>query len=60
MAILIAKHLHLNENLIEPVDASIFTQIGNRPLKTGFIIDKAINELGYNPTPFEKALSKIF
>jgi dTDP-4-dehydrorhamnose reductase len=60
MAILIAKHLHLNEDLIEPVDASIFTQIGKRPLKTGFIIDKAINELGYDPTPFEKALSKIF
>lgn len=59
MAILIAKHLHLNASLIEPVDASIFTQIGKRPLKTGFVIDKAVNELGYEPTSFEKALSSI-
>lgn len=60
MAILIAKHLNLNESLIEPVDASIFTQIGKRPLKTGFVIDKAVNELGYDPTSFENALSTIF
>jgi dTDP-4-dehydrorhamnose reductase len=60
MAILIAKHLHLNESLIEPVDASIFTQIGKRPLKTGFVIDKAVKELGYDPTSFKNALSSIF
>jgi dTDP-4-dehydrorhamnose reductase len=60
MAILIAKHLQLNESLIEPVDASIFTQIGKRPLKTGFVIDKAVNELGYHPTSFKNALSSIF
>jgi dTDP-4-dehydrorhamnose reductase len=60
MAILIAKHLNLNESLIEPVDASIFSQLGKRPLKTGFIVDKAINALGYHPTSFENALSSIF
>ncbi|MEY3542061.1 MAG: hypothetical protein RLZZ204_873 [Bacteroidota bacterium] len=60
MAILIAKHLHLNESLIEPVDASIFTQIGKRPLKTGFVINKAVKELGYDPTSFKNALSSIF
>jgi dTDP-4-dehydrorhamnose reductase len=60
MAILIAKHLNLDQSLIEPVDASVFSQLGKRPLKTGFIIDKAINELGYEPTSFENALSSIF
>ncbi|MEY4727517.1 MAG: hypothetical protein RLZZ390_41 [Bacteroidota bacterium] len=60
MAVLVAKHLNLNETLIEPVDASTFTQSGKRPLKTGFIIDRAIKELGYEPTAFEKALSLIF
>ena len=60
MAILIAKHLRLNESLIEPVDASIFTQVGKRPLRTGFVIDKAIKELGYLPTSFENALTAIF
>jgi dTDP-4-dehydrorhamnose reductase len=60
MAILIAKHLNLDQSLIEPVDASVFSQLGKRPLKTGFIIDKAIKELGYEPTSFENALSSIF
>lgn len=60
MAVLIAKHLNLNETLIEPVDASTFSQMGKRPLKTGFIIDRAVKELGYEPTAFEKALTLIF
>ena len=60
MAVLVARHLNLNESLIEPVDASSFTQTGNRPLKTGFIIDRAVHELGYEPTSFEKALTLIF
>jgi dTDP-4-dehydrorhamnose reductase len=60
MAVLIAKHLNLNETLLEPVDASTFTQLGIRPLKTGFMIDRAVKELGYEATAFEKALSLIF
>ncbi len=60
MAITIAKYLNLDPILMEPVDASTFSQIGKRPLVTGFKIDKAINELGYHPTSFENALSLIF
>lgn len=60
MAILVAKYLHLNTELIEPVDASTFTQIGKRPQKTGFNIEKAKQDLGYDPHSFEKALSLIF
>ncbi|MEY3244935.1 MAG: hypothetical protein RL253_73, partial [Bacteroidota bacterium] len=33
---------------------------GKRPLRTGFVIDKAIKELGYLPTSFENALTAIF
>lgn len=60
MAISIAKHLKLNTGLIEAVDASIFKQIGKRPQKTGFNIEKAKQDLGYDPISFEKALSLIF
>jgi len=60
MAIQVADHLHLNKQLITPVDASTFTQVGRRPQKTGFYINKAIQDLGYQPTEFNKALKSIF
>lgn len=60
MALEIADFLKLDKNLLEPVDASTFTQIGKRPQKTGFKIEKAIEELGYQPTSFKNALSLIF
>ncbi|MFM1794987.1 MAG: hypothetical protein RL642_1372 [Bacteroidota bacterium] len=60
MAVAIAEHLSLNTELIEPVDASTFTQIGKRPQKTGFNIEKARQDLGYDPQSFENALSLIF
>jgi len=31
-------------------------QKAKRPVKTGFILDKAINELGYNPRSFQEGL----
>ncbi len=60
MALEVADFLKLDKNLLEPVDASTFTQIGKRPQKTGFKIEKAIEELGYQPTSFKNALSLIF
>ena len=60
MAIAIANHLKLNKELLEPVDASSFSQIGKRPLKTGFNIEKAKKELGYLPTDFQTSLKLLF
>lgn len=60
MAIAVADHLNLDKTLINPVDASTFTQLGKRPLKTGFLINKAKNQLGYSPTSFKATLSLIF
>ena len=60
MATAVAEHLGLNKTLINPVDASTFTQIGKRPLKTGFWIDKSKQELDYSPTNFKTSLSLIF
>jgi dTDP-4-dehydrorhamnose reductase len=60
MALEIADFLNLDKNLLKAVNASTFTQIGKRPQKTGFKIEKAIEELGYHPTSFKNALSMIF
>lgn len=52
MAILTADYFGLNKSLIQEVDSTVFTQPAKRPLKTGFIIKKAMNELGYSPKSF--------
>ena len=60
MAIKTAEHLRLDSSMIKKVTASSFTQPARRPLKTGFIIDKARSELGYEPLSFEEGLRKTF
>lgn len=52
MAILTADYFGLDKNLIQESNSTIFTQPAKRPRKTGFIIDKAIAELGYAPKSF--------
>ena len=59
MALATAEYLHLDNNLIEKVDAAIFNQAGKRPAKTGFVIDKAKNELGFKPLTFKEGLKKM-
>jgi dTDP-4-dehydrorhamnose reductase len=54
-----ADLLHLDKNKIEKVDASTFTQPGKRPLKTGFRIEKARQDLGYEPISFKEGLQRI-
>jgi dTDP-4-dehydrorhamnose reductase len=58
MALRTARLLNLNEDLISKVDASTFTQPGKRPARTGFIIDKARRELGYEPINFEEGIRR--
>lgn len=60
MAIETAKFLKLDESLIEKVDSSTFSQAGLRPAKTGFRIDKARKELGYEPRSFRESLEIMF
>lgn len=52
----VADSFELNRNLIIPVDASTFTQPGKRPPRTGFIVHKARNLLGFEPHGFVKGL----
>lgn len=58
MALRTARLLSLDERLISKVDASTFTQPGKRPARTGFIIDKARRELGYEPITFEEGIRR--
>ena len=57
MAIVTADFFELDKSLIEEVDGSIFTQPAKRPAKTGFILDKARNQLGYEPVNFTEGLA---
>jgi dTDP-4-dehydrorhamnose reductase len=60
MAIKTATFFNLDKNLIEKVNASVFAQPAKRPPRTGFNIDKAKNELGFEPISFEEGLVKMF
>jgi dTDP-4-dehydrorhamnose reductase len=59
MAIQTADFFELDKSLIQEVDGSIFTQPAKRPPKTGFVLDKAINLLGYQPVSFREGISEL-
>lgn len=56
IAIETAKYFNLDQSLIRKADSSTFKQPAARPLKTGFIIEKAKQELGYKPHTFQEGL----
>ena len=60
MACLAADHLGLNQRLIKKIVAADFVQPAKRPLRTGFIIDKARKILQFEPISFEEGLKKTF
>jgi len=56
MAIKTADFFQLDKLLISQVDSSNFTQPAKRPARTGFVLDKAVSMLGYNPVSFEEGI----
>jgi len=56
MAIQTAAFFKLNPSLIQEVDGSVFSQLAKRPQRTGFILDKARRQLGYEPHSFAEGL----
>ena len=56
MAIKTADFFQLDKSLITPVDSNNFTQPAKRPARTGFVLDKAVSVLGYNPVSFEEGI----
>jgi dTDP-4-dehydrorhamnose reductase len=59
MAQQVASFYDLDATLIEQVDASTFTQPARRPPRTGFIIEKAERELGYQPRSFAQGIALL-
>lgn len=59
MALAVAQEFNLDASLIERVDAATFTQPAKRPARTGFIINKAVNELGYAPRSFKDGIAVV-
>lgn len=59
MAMITAEYFKLDKSLISKTDGSKFTQPAKRPPKTGFIIQKAKDKLGYQPHRFEEGLKVL-
>jgi dTDP-4-dehydrorhamnose reductase len=59
IAIETAEFFKLDKSLITPTDSEQFKQPAARPLKTGFIIDKAIHDLHYVPHSFREGLALL-
>jgi len=57
MAMETADYFGLNKELIVRTDSTKFTQPARRPMKTGFVIEKAKNQLGYRPKTFREGIS---
>lgn len=57
MAIKTANFYGLPVELIKQADSSTFSQPAKRPPRTGFILDKARRELGYQPRTFDEGIA---
>jgi dTDP-4-dehydrorhamnose reductase len=59
MALRVAAYFELDKSLIEKADGSTFSQPAKRPPRTGFVISKARQELGYQPHTFEQGIALV-
>jgi dTDP-4-dehydrorhamnose reductase len=59
MAEQVADFFGLDKALLERVDSATFTQPGRRPARTGFLIEKAERELGYQPRSFAEGIALL-
>lgn len=48
-----------DKSIINRISTATLNQTAKRPPKTGFVLDKAINELGYQPHSFEEGLAIV-
>lgn len=59
MALQVAAYFKLNTAYITRANAASFTQTAKRPARTGFIIQKAEEELGFRPRSFAEGIAVV-
>jgi dTDP-4-dehydrorhamnose reductase len=59
MATLTADYFGLDKSLIAKADSSTFTQPARRPARTGFLLDKPRQTLGYTPRTFQEGIALL-
>ena len=59
LACAVAQEFGLDASLVEPVPSSFFEDAVERPPRTGFVIDKARDELDYAPRPLDAGLRDV-
>ncbi len=59
MAMKTVEYFKLDGSYIQKADSTIFSQPAKRPPKTGFIINKAKQVLGYSPRSFEEGIAMV-
>jgi dTDP-4-dehydrorhamnose reductase len=52
-----AKFYQCDKSKINRISSSTLNQKAKRPPKTGFVLDKIINQIGYKPHSFEEGLA---
>lgn len=55
----VADFWHLDASLIKPISSASLNQSAQRPPKTGFVLTKAISQLGYQPHSFIEGLALV-
>ncbi|MCX2485999.1 SDR family oxidoreductase [Pedobacter sp. MR2016-24] len=55
----VADFWGLDKSPITEISSASLNQTAKRPVRTGFILDKAMTELGYNPHSFEEGLQLL-
>jgi len=55
----VADFWHLDKTLIRPISSASLNQAAKRPPKTGFVLTKAISQLGYQPHSFIEGLALV-
>lgn len=53
----VADYWGLDQSFINEISSISLNQPAKRPVKTGFVLDKTIKDLGYNPHSFEEGLA---
>lgn len=53
----VADFWSLDKSLIKEISAETLNQTAKRPVRTGFILDKTIRDLGYQPRSFQEGLA---